>query len=69
MSTADAKQPPDRPSPESDPSRYSSSGVWLTYYLDNSSLQVWQSEIEALRYAVLNRQECRWVQWGEELTS
>ena len=26
-------------------------------------------EIEALRYAVLNRQECRWVQWGEELTS
>ena len=58
-----------RPVPDPETTQHlPESGCWLSYHTDYSGrFQVWPTEIEALRAAVENGQQVRWVQWGEEL--
>ena len=35
-------------------------GVWLAFYSDRSDLVIFESEVDALRYAVRHRMEVAW---------
>jgi len=41
-------------------------GMWLTYYNDWSAFRVFKTEIKALRYAVENNMECKFLLFGED---
>lgn len=42
-------------------------GCWIVHYSDWSGAWVFDSEIDALRAAVENHADVKWVKWGEHL--
>lgn len=42
------------------------SGVWLVYYADWSGWRVFETEIEALRYAVEHGMQARFLEFGQD---
>lgn len=44
-----------------------SDGAWVTYYNDWSGIAIFENEIDALRFAVANHMDVKFVEWGGDI--